>query len=49
MAVFVRVIRSKRVTSNIVFGSVAVYLLFGVIMALTYQFINHTDPGQRHQ
>ena len=45
IAVFIDVIRSKRVTADTIFGAVAVYLLFGVVMALMFQFVNNVDPG----
>ena len=45
VAVFVRVIRSPRVTMDIIFGSVAVYLLFGAVVAILFQVIDLVDPG----
>jgi len=45
IAVFIDVIRSKRVTADTIFGAVAVYLMFGVVMALLFQFVNNVDPG----
>lgn len=45
IAVFVDVIRSERVTADTIFGAVAVYLLFGVVMAMLFQFVNNVDPG----
>jgi hypothetical protein len=45
IAVFADVIRSKRVTADTIFGAVAVYLLFGVVMAMLFQFLNNVDPG----
>ncbi len=45
IAVFADVIRSKHVTADTIFGAVAVYLLFGVIMALLFQVLNTIDPG----
>ena len=44
-AVFADVIRSKRVTADTIFGAIAVYLLFGVIVAMMFQFLNNIDPG----
>ena len=43
--VFIDVLRSRRVTVDVIFGSVAVYLLFGVVMAMAYQFGNSISPG----
>ncbi|MEO1201425.1 MAG: ion channel [Pseudomonadota bacterium] len=43
--VFIDVLRSRRVTVDLIFGSVAVYLLFGVVMAIAYQFGNSLSPG----
>ena len=45
VAVFVRVIRSPRITTDVLFGAVAVYLLFGAVVAILLQFINLVDPG----
>ena len=45
VAVFADVIRSKRVTADTIFGAIAVYLLFGVIVAMMFQFLNNIDPG----
>jgi hypothetical protein len=43
--VFIDVLRSRHVTVDVIFGSVAVYLLFGVVMAIAYQFGNSISPG----
>ena len=45
VVVFADVIRSKRVTADTIFGAVAVYLLFGVVMAMLFQFMNNINPG----
>ena len=45
VAVFADVIRSKRVTADTIFGAIAVYLLFGVIVAMMFQFLNNISPG----
>ncbi len=45
IAVFADVIRSNRVTADTIFGAVAVYLLFGVVMAMLFHFLNNLDPG----
>ena len=44
-AVFVQFIRASRVTMDIIFGSVAVYLLFGAVLAILFQVIDLVDPG----
>ena len=38
-------IRSKRVSADTIFGAVAVYLLFGVIVAMLFYFLNNIAPG----
>ena len=43
--VFWDVIKARKVTADVIFGSVAVYLLVGVVMAMVYQLINTIDPG----
>jgi hypothetical protein len=43
--VFWDVIKTRKVTADVIFGSVAVYLIFGVVMAMIYQLINTIDPG----
>ena len=45
VAVLTDVIRSKRVSADTIFGSVAVYLLFGFVMALIFQLLNNLNPG----
>jgi hypothetical protein len=45
VTVFWDVIRSKRVTADTIFGAVAVYLLFGVVMAMLFHFLNNVNPG----
>ncbi len=45
VAVFAQVIRSPRVTTDIIFGSVAVYLLFGAILAILVHVIHLVEPG----
>lgn len=45
IVVFVDVVRSQRVSADTIFGAVAVYLLFGVTMALMFQFVNNVEPG----
>jgi hypothetical protein len=43
--VFIHVIIAQRVDANMIFGSVAVYLLMGIIMALMLLFLHNTNPG----
>jgi hypothetical protein len=45
VTVFADVVRSKRVTADTIFGAIAVYLLFGVIMAMLFHFLNNVGPG----
>lgn len=45
VAIFVQVIRSSRVTTDIIFGAVAVYLLFGAVVAILFDVIHLVDPG----
>ena len=45
VTVFADVVSARRVTLDVIFGSVAVYLLFGVVMAMAYQFANSIAPG----
>lgn len=45
LAVLVHVIRAQRVNANLIYGSVAVYLLVGMIIALCYLFLHNMEPG----
>ena len=45
VVVFADIVMSKRVTADLIFGSVAVYLLFGVVVALIFHLMNSVDPG----
>ncbi len=40
------IITAKRISQDIIFGSVAVYLLAGVTWAFCYEFLNDITPGQ---
>ncbi len=40
------IIMAKRISQDIIFGSVAVYLLAGVTWAFGYEFLNDITPGQ---
>ncbi len=40
------IILAKRISQDIIFGSVAVYLLAGVTWAFCYEFVNDLMPGQ---
>ncbi|MDJ0700366.1 MAG: potassium channel family protein [Woeseiaceae bacterium] len=44
-AILANIVNAKRVTADVIFGSIAAYLLFGVVMALAFQFLNTLDPG----
>ena len=45
VTIFGDVLRARHVTPDVIFGSVAVYLLFGVVMAMVFQLLNTMDPG----
>lgn len=45
MTVFVHVIVAQKIDANMIFGSVAVYLLMGIIVALMLLYLHNTDPG----
>lgn len=45
VAILERIIASKKVTSDVIFGSIAVYLLFGIVIAMSFHFLNMIDPG----
>lgn len=45
VAVFRHIVTSRRVTADVIFGSIAVYLLFGIVLALAYAVVNTLDPG----
>ena len=40
------IMTARRISRDIIFGAVAVYLLSGVMWATAYQTINDLDPGQ---
>ncbi len=40
------IIMAKRISQDIIFGSIAVYLLAGVTWAFCYEFLNDIAPGQ---
>ena len=44
-AVFTHVILAREIDANMIFGSVAVYLLVGIIVALILLYLHNTDPG----
>lgn len=45
VAIFVSIINAKKVTTDIIFGAVAVYMLVGVIVAILFQLLHNFDPG----
>jgi len=45
ITVFRDVIRTRNVTVNVIFGSVADYLVLGVVLAMAYQLANTMGPG----
>lgn len=40
------IITARRISQDIIFGSIAVYLLAGVTWAFCYEFVNDITPGQ---
>lgn len=42
---FKHIITARRISQDIIFGSVAIYLLAGVLWALTYDLVNQIMPG----
>jgi len=45
IAIFASIINAKEVTTDIIFGAVAVYMLVGVIVANLFQWLHNIDPG----
>jgi len=45
IAIFASIINAKKVTTDIIFGAVAVYMLVGVIAANLFQMLHNLDPG----
>lgn len=45
LAVLVHVIMAQRVDADLIYGSIAVYLLVGIIVALGFLFLHNMDPG----
>lgn len=45
LTVLVHVIQAQRVNADMIYGSVAVYLLVGIIIALCFLFLHNMDPG----
>lgn len=45
IAIFTSIINAKKVTTDIIFGAVAVYMLVGVIVANLFQLLHYVDPG----
>jgi hypothetical protein len=45
LAVLMHVIQAQRVNADMIYGSVAVYLLVGIIVALCFLFLHNMDPG----
>lgn len=44
-AILLHIITAKDISQDIIFGSVAVYLLAGVMWAVGFQFVNDLQPG----
>lgn len=45
VAIFASIIKAKKVTTDIIFGAVAVYMLVGVIVANLFHLLHNVDPG----
>jgi len=45
IAIFTSIIKAKKVTTDIIFGAVAVYMLVGVIVANLFLLLHNVDPG----
>ena len=45
LSVLLHVITAKRVNADLIYGSVAVYLLLGIIVALIFLFLHNLEPG----
>jgi hypothetical protein len=45
VAIFASIIKAKTVTTDIIFGAVAIYMLVGVIVANLFQLLHNIDPG----
>jgi hypothetical protein len=45
VAILRNVATSKEVTADVIFGSIAAYLLFGIVLALAFYLVNSLDPG----
>jgi hypothetical protein len=43
--IFKDVITARRISADIIFGSIAIYLLMGVLWALAYALLNDITPG----
>jgi len=45
IVIFATIITATRVSTDIIFGAVAVYMLVGVIVAVLFQLLHNADPG----
>jgi len=45
IAIFTSIIKAEKVTTDIIFGAVAVYMLVGVIVTNLFQLLHNVDPG----
>jgi len=45
IAILASIIMARRVTADVIFGAVAVYMLVGVIVAILFQLLHDIEPG----
>jgi voltage-gated potassium channel len=45
ISVFAHIVTRRRITADVIYGSIAIYLLVGIIAALGYQMLNNAYPG----
>ena len=45
VSIFAAIIQAKRVSADIIFGAVAVYMLVGVIVAILFQLLHDINPS----
>jgi hypothetical protein len=44
-AILAQIVTAEEVSPDVIFGSIAAYLLFGVVLAMCYHMVNVLDPG----
>jgi voltage-gated potassium channel len=43
--ILLKIFRTKKITSNLIYGSVCVYLLIGLVWAFIFSLLENTNPG----